>query len=154
VIWQTRKNSEGRGNVIRLLIVDDHQLVRRGLRALLKRAEDIEIIGEAQDGQEAIDLIKQLHPDVVTMDIQMPRLDGLRATKQLMSNGSEVKILMVAMSWDKMVLQHAMEIGARGFLVKGDGYLELIDAIHSVYAGKTYLSPLAQRQLDGNQIKL
>ncbi len=136
--------------MIHVLIVDDHQLVRQGLRALLRRADDIEIVGEAKDGQEAIDLIHQLHPDVVTMDINMPVLDGLRATKQIMSDGTRSRILMVAMSWDKMVLQRALENGARGFICKADGYLDLIDAIHAIFNGQTYLSPLVRQQIGNN----
>lgn len=136
--------------MIRVLIVDDHQLVRQGLRALLRHAGDIEIVGEAKDGQEAIDLVHQLHPDVVTMDINMPRLDGLRATKQIMLDGVRPYILMVAMTWDRMVLKRAMDNGAKGFLCKADGYLDLIDAIHAVMNGQTYLSPLVQKQLGGN----
>ncbi len=131
-----------------MLIADDHQIVRQGLRALLRRADDIEVVGEAVDGQEAIDLVRRLHPDVVTMDINMPRLDGLHATQQIVAGDAKSCVLMVAMSWDKMILDRAMEIGARGFVCKADGYLDLIQAIHTVVDGKTYLSPLARQQLE------
>lgn len=133
--------------MIRVLIVDDHQLVRQGLRALLRRADDIQIVGEARDGLEAIDMVPQLHPDVVTMDINMPRLDGLRATQRILLNQEKPRVLMVAMSWDKMVLQRAIDNGAQGFVCKADGYLDLIEAIHTVFDGKTYLSPMVQQQL-------
>ncbi len=126
--------------MIRVLIVDDHQLVRQGLAALLMKAKDIEIIGEARDGQEAIEQAQQLRPDVILMDIEMPRLNGLRATAQLTALGNPARVLVLSMRDDEKDVRAAVESGAIGYLVKNSSREELIEAIRAVSIGNPAFS--------------
>jgi two-component system response regulator DegU len=127
--------------MIRVLIVDDHQLMRQGMIALLAKAKDIEIVGEGRDGQEAIALTNSLHPDVVLMDIEMPHLDGLRATHQLTAMQSKAKIAIVSMRSDENVAKQARQSGAKGYLVKNSSREQLIEAIRSINNGNSVCSP-------------
>jgi two-component system, NarL family, response regulator NreC len=131
---------EGR-HVIRVLIVDDHQLVRQGILALLIKAKDIAIVGEARDGQEAIDLAQRLQPDVVLMDIEMPRMDGLRATEQLRAQGFAGKVLVLSMRSDEAPVRQALQTGAAGYLIKNSSREDLIAAIRAVHQGSRVSSP-------------
>jgi DNA-binding NarL/FixJ family response regulator len=126
---------------IRLLIVDDHQLVRRGLRALLMAAKDIEVVGEARDGQEAIQVALELQPDVILMDIQTPRLDGLQATRQLASTGNPARVLILSMSADEQGVRRAAQAGAWGYQLKNSDRDELIAAVRSIHRGNRVASP-------------
>ncbi len=126
--------------MINVLIVDDHKLVREGFRALLAQAKDITIIGEARNGQEAIELAEQLTPDIVLMDIKMPTLNGLEATKWIQSHLSSTQVLIISMSWDESLVHRALNNGAKGFLSKDDSFAELLSAIRVIREGKTYLS--------------
>jgi DNA-binding NarL/FixJ family response regulator len=128
--------------MIRVLIADDHQLVRQGVTALLMTAKDIQIIGEARDGQEAIDLTERLQPDVVLMDIEMPYMDGLRATQQITAKGLSARVLILSMRMDEKDVQEAARRGAQGYLIKNSSREELIGAIRSVYEGKPACSPV------------
>lgn len=105
--------------MIRVLIVDDQRLVREEQHLLLQRAKDIEVIGEARDGQEAVCLASQLSPDVITMDIQKPRLDGLQATRDIMKQRQR-PILIVAGSWNRQLLDTALKVGSKGYVAKPD----------------------------------
>jgi CheY-like chemotaxis protein len=134
-------NGVERGEMIRVLVVDDHKLVRQGLCVLLMKAQDIKTVGEARDGQEAIDLAQHLQPDVILMDIEMPRMDGLRATCQLTASGSACKVLILSMRLDEEAARQAAACGARGYLVKDTGRQELIAAIRAVFEGKRVASP-------------
>ncbi len=127
--------------MIRRLIVDDHQLVRQGLCALLMKAQDIEIVGEARDGQEALELAQLVQPDVILMDIEMPRLNGLRATAQLAAARNRARVLVLSMRDDEKDVRAAVEAGAIGYLVKNSSREELIQAIRSVYQGHPVYSP-------------
>ncbi len=127
--------------MIRVLIVDDHQLVRQGLMALLIKARDIEIVGEARDGQEAIELAQQKHPDVILMDIEMPRLNGIRATAQLTALGHPARVLILSMRDDEKDVRDAIQSGALGYLVKNSSREELIEAIRCVNQGNPIFSP-------------
>lgn len=126
--------------MIRVLIADDNHLMREGFRALLRRAPDIEVVGEARDGHEAVEMAVQLLPDVITMDIKMPHLDGLRATQQIRAGCAPCRIIMVAMAWDKSLVQQALNSGATGYVAKAEAFEEVIPAIRAVYAGDTYFS--------------
>jgi DNA-binding NarL/FixJ family response regulator len=125
---------------IKVLIVDDHQLFREGVVTLLSTTEYIEVIAQAEDGQDAIEKVKQFNPDVVLLDIAMPRMNGIEATKKLKSLKPEIKIIILSMHLEKEYVKGVLEAGADGYLVKNCTYLQLTDAIQSVYNGKKYLS--------------
>ncbi len=124
--------------MIRVLIADDHRLVRDGFRALLERERDIEVVGEARDGLEAMELAKQMAPDIILMDIQMPRLGGLEATRRLQGSGTNV--LIVSMVSDERVVRQVKGYGIKGYLTKDEGFRELVNAVRAVHAGHTYYS--------------
>lgn len=127
--------------MIRVLIADDHQLVRQGFQALLARTRDIQVVGEARDGKEAVELTGKLAPDVVVMDISMPIVGGLKAAGQIQELGGETKILVLSMHSDENLVREALNHGAKGYLLKHDSYTELVTAIRAVAEGKTYFSP-------------
>ncbi len=126
--------------MIRVLLADDDRLVRQTFRLLLRRQADMEVVGEAQNGREAVDLAEKLEPDVSVMDVRMPIMDGLQATR-ILSSGNRFRVLVASGCGDEVTVDRAMTSGARGFSIKGDGYRELTTAIRSVHAGETYLSP-------------
>ncbi len=126
---------------IKVLVVDDHQLMRQGVLALLRRADNIKVVGEARDGMEALNAAKKLKPDVILMDIEMPRLNGLRAAERLASEGLDAKILVLSMKSDEQTIRDAFQAGALGYLLKDSSREELIQAIHDVYHGKQVSSP-------------
>ena len=125
--------------MIHVLITDDDILVRISLLLLLSRVKDIRVIAEARDGQEAIELADQLNPDVVTMDIQMSCMDGLKATRHIHTSQPHIKVLVAAGSYDEEILSEVMLSGASGYLGKMD-LEEFEPAIRAVYDGKFYLS--------------
>jgi two-component system response regulator NreC len=116
----------------RILIVDDHALVRRGLKALLEGHADWEVCGEASGGQEAIDKAKELRPDVIIMDISMPGLDGLEATRQIRLTAPEIEVLIVTMHGSREMMQAAKRAGARGYIVKSASFDRLAEALQAV----------------------
>lgn len=127
-------------NPISVILVDDHTLVREGFRGMLRHENDIKVVGEAQDGHEAIILAERLHPDVVLMDIAMPRLDGLAATRQLLKSLPATKVLILSAYGDDAYVNNAVESGAMGFLLKQTSIEVVGKAIRTVYQGKPYFS--------------
>ena len=125
---------------IKVLIADDHQLFREGLANLLFSVENIEVIAQAKDGNEVIEKVKHFKPDVVLLDIAMPVLNGIEATKKIKALFPEIKTITVSMHSDKQYVKGALEAGADGYLLKNCTYRQLTDAIQSVYDGKKYLS--------------
>jgi two-component system response regulator NreC len=125
---------------IKLLITDDHQLFREGLANLLFSALDIEVIAQAENGKEAIEKAKQFKPDVVLLDIAMPKMNGIEATRELKRIMPNVKIVAVSMHSEKQYVKGILEAGADGYLLKNCTYRQLTDAIYSVYSGKKFLS--------------
>ncbi len=125
---------------IKVLIVDDHQLFREGVVTLLFSAENIEVIAQAEDGLDAIEKVKHFKPDVVLLDIAMPRMNGIEATKKIKAQMPEIKIVILSMHLEKEYVKGVLEAGADGYLVKNCTYLQLTDAIQTVYSGKKYLS--------------
>lgn len=125
---------------IKVLITDDHQLFREGLVNLLFSAPDIEVIAQAEDGIDAIEKAKHFKPDVILIDIAMPNMTGIEATKQLKKLLPEIKIIGVSMHSDKQYVKGILEAGADGYLLKNCTYRQLTEAIKSVYTGKKFLS--------------
>ena len=132
---------------ITVLLADDHTIVREGFRKMLETEDDLEVLSEAQDGRQAVALAKKFHPDVVLMDIAMPLLNGLEATRQLLKERPLTKILMLSAYNDDAYVQHATDSGAMGFLLKQTSAHDVCHAIREVHAGKTFFSPsIARRQ--------
>lgn len=125
---------------IKILIVDDHQLFREGIVTLLFSAENIEVIAQAVDGLDAIDKAKHYKPDVVLLDIAMPRMNGIEAIKKLKALMPEIKMLTLSMHSEKQYVKGVLEAGADGYLLKNCTYRQLTEAIHTVYDSKKYLS--------------
>ncbi len=132
---------------IRILLVDDHAILRAGLRVLLSDEPDIEVVGEAGDGQEAVAKGESLSPDVVLMDISMPIMDGLEATRRIHQCCPEVKVLVLTVHDSEEYLFQILEAGGSGYLVKKSADTELINAIHAVYRGEAFLSPVAAKMV-------
>ena len=126
---------------IRVLLADDHHLMREGLRALLAREPDVELVGEAGNGREALSLVEQLRPDVVIMDVAMPDMNGMEATHRLKESLPDVRVLALSMHADKRFVRQMLLAGAAGYLMKGCTFEELVRAIRTVASGETYLSP-------------
>jgi DNA-binding NarL/FixJ family response regulator len=126
---------------IRILIADDHALFREGLRALFAALPDIEVIGEANEGEAAITQVDALQPDVVLMDINMPGVDGIEATRRILSTHTNLGIIMVTMLEDDASVFAAMRAGARGYVLKGAHHDEILHAIRAVAAGQAVFGP-------------
>lgn len=135
---------------IKVLIADDHQLFREGLVNLLFSAPDIEVISQAEDGVQAIEKAKHFKPDVILIDIAMPNMNGIDATKQLKKELPEIKVIAVSMHSDRQYVKGVLEAGADGYLLKNCTYRQLTDAIKSVHEGKKFLSEdITELVIDG-----
>jgi two-component system NarL family response regulator len=126
---------------LRVLIVDDHALFRRGLQMVLKQEPDIDVVGEAADGHEAVDKAQDLMPDVVLMDVRMPGQSGIKATEQIRDLLPHAKILMLTISDEESDLYNAIKAGASGYLLKEISIEEVADAVRSVWQGQSRISP-------------
>ena len=132
---------------MRILLAEDHVIVRQGTRQLLEQEQDFEVVGEAGDGEEAVHLASQLKPDVVIMDVAMPKLSGIEATKQIKALlPSAIVLVLTGYDYDEYVFS-LMEAGAAGYLLKSVRSHELIDAIRAVYAGESVLHPAIARKV-------
>jgi len=132
---------------IRVLVVDDHTIVRDGICALLRLAGDIEVVGEAANGREALEMVRKLMPDVMLIDIAMPNMNGLEATRHIHKEFPRVKVLVLTQYDDKEHVFWAIEAGAIGFISKTAASSELVSGIRSVYRGDSFLSPSAAKFL-------
>lgn len=132
---------------IRILIADDHGVLRAGLRALLNTEPDLEVVGEAADGNEALRLTSELQPDIVLMDISMPDCGGIEATRWLMELQPDVRVLILTVHEDKGLLREAVRAGAAGYILKRAVESELINAIRAVSRGDLYVHPAVTRAL-------
>jgi two-component system, NarL family, response regulator NreC len=137
------------GDIIHVLLADDHTVVRAGLKAVLGGAPDIKVIGEASNGADAVAMTRRLHPEVLIMDLSMPQMDGAEAARQLISDGTSTRILILTMHSPDEALIPLIEAGVQGFLQKTAADRELVDAVRAVAHGDTYLQPSAARVLAG-----
>jgi DNA-binding NarL/FixJ family response regulator len=126
---------------IRILLADDHKIVRDGLRALIEKQPDMEVVAEAADGRAAVHMAKELSPDVVIMDISMPDLNGIEAARQIVVESPRVKVITLSMHSDSRFVKEVFKVGASGYLLKECAFDELSNAIHTVIADQIYLSP-------------
>ena len=138
---------------IRIILVDDHTILRDGIRALLENEPDMVVIGEAEDGRTAVNLTRQLLPDVVLMDIAMPLLNGLEATRQIIHDYPKVKVLILSMYDNEEYIRNSLAHGAMGYILKDASAAELLDAIRAVNRGETILSPAVTRLVVENYLR-
>ncbi len=132
---------------IRVLLADDHKLMRSGLRILLQQSTEFAVVGEADDGREAVDLFNSLQPDVVVMDVGMPRLNGVEAAAQITAAHPEAAIVMLSMHSDESYVLRALKAGARGYLLKDSAEADLGRAILAVHDSKSFFSPAVSKVL-------
>jgi DNA-binding NarL/FixJ family response regulator len=125
---------------INVLLADDHTIVRDGLRALLEANPDIKVIGDAANGKEAVDQVEKLDPDIVVMDISMPDMNGILATRRIMENKPGIRIIVLSMLGTADNVFHALQAGAKGYLLKESAGREVVEAVQTVYAGEMYFS--------------
>lgn len=135
---------------IRILIADDHTVVRAGLRALLNAEPEFIVVGEAEDGNSALQLAQDLQPDVIILDISMPQLNGIQATQAIKTKLSQARILILTLHEDEVLLRQAFDSGASGYIVKRAVEAELVSAIRAVMAGNIYVHPTMTRALLGD----
>lgn len=126
---------------IRIILADDHEIVRHGLSRSFQHIEDIEVIGHAKDGHSTVELVRELSPDIVVMDIGMPDLNGVEATRQIVKELPVVKVIGLSMHSSNKYVREMFKAGASGYLLKDCNFEELVDAIKTVAGGKTYVSP-------------
>jgi len=132
---------------IKVLIADDHTILRQGIKALLDNQAEIEVIGEAKDGREALTLIERLLPDVILMDIAMPGLNGLEATRRIKKKFPKIKVLVLTMYTNEEYVFQILNAGANGYLVKETAFQDLISAIRAVYRDEAFMSPSISKKV-------
>jgi DNA-binding NarL/FixJ family response regulator len=133
---------------MRILVADDHPIVRQGICALLKSHSDWEICGEASDGQQALQMAKELKPDIAILDIEMPTLNGLEATRQILNDHPEQKILILTVNDSEQLIREVLKAGARGFVLKSDSGRDLIKAVQSIQHRGTFYTSRVRDLLD------
>lgn len=139
---------------IRIFLADDHKLLRQSLRVLLEKEPDVAIVGEAGNGLKTLDQVEALAPDVVLMDISMPHLDGLEATRRIKKRHPDVKVLILSMHGDDQYVGQALRAGASGYLLKDASKDELLLAIRAISQGGSYLSPRLSKMLIDDYLRL
>lgn len=138
---------------MKILLADDHKLMREGLRMMLEKLSGITIVGEAGDGISAVRMARDLKPDLVLMDIAMPDLNGIEATRRIMTEAPGVKVIALSMHADNRFVRHAFAAGARGYVLKGSAFEEVAAAIKTVAAGRIYISPKITDQALADYVK-
>lgn len=127
---------------IRILLADDHKITREGLRSLINMQADMEVVAEAENGRDAVILARDLKPEIVIMDVSMPGLNGIEATKQILSESTDVKVIALSMHSDNLFVSEMLKSGASGYMLKDCAFEELGRAIREVVGGNVYLSPM------------
>jgi DNA-binding NarL/FixJ family response regulator len=130
----------GPGSPLRIVIVDDHSVVRRGVRALLESQPGWEVVAEAQTGREAVEVVKRLQPDIVVIDLSLPELNGLDATRQILKESPRTEVLMLTMHHSEELVRNVLQAGARGYVLKSDADASLISAVDSLRQHKPFLT--------------
>jgi DNA-binding NarL/FixJ family response regulator len=126
---------------IRILLADDHKILREGIKSLIEKQSDMQVIGEADNGRETVRLVRELSPDIVVIDISMPDMNGIEATRQIISKDSRIKIIALSVHSDKRYVTEMLNAGASGYLLKECAFGELVNAIRTVITNRSYLSP-------------
>jgi len=139
---------------LRVLLADDHIVMRAGLRALLDRQSNLEVVGECENGREAVELAGSLRPDVVVMDVGMPGLNGIEATKAIVDRHSSPAVVILSMHADESYVMRALKAGARGYLLKDSAAADLIGAIQAVSQGRSFFSPKVSRILAEDYVRI
>jgi DNA-binding NarL/FixJ family response regulator len=134
-------------NSIRVLLADDHKLIRAGLRLVVEQQPDLSVVGEADDGRQAVELAKSLKPNVVVMDIGMPNLNGIEAARQIREIRPDAAVVMLSMHSDEGYVLRALRAGARAYLLKDSATTDLVQAIRAVVEGKSFFSPAVSKVL-------
>jgi RNA polymerase sigma factor (sigma-70 family) len=138
---------------MRILLADDHTILRKGLRLLLERERDFEVVGEASNGREALEIAERTRPDVAIMDIGMPILNGIEATKRICDARPATQIVILSVHSDEGYILRALKAGARGYLLKDSAETDLIQAVRAVGAGKAFFSPLVSKVLADDYLR-
>lgn len=138
---------------IRILLADDHTVMRSGLRLLLERQPNLKVIGEAADGREAVTMAASEEPDVVVMDIAMPHLNGVEAARQIVNHNGRIAVVILSMHSDESYVIRSLKAGARAYLLKDSAEADLIEAIHAISAGKSFFSPAVSRILKEDYVR-
>ncbi len=133
---------------LKILLADDHTIVRQGLKLILSAHADLEVVGEAANGREAVDLADKLRPDIVLMDVQMPELNGIEATRKMVAANPRVRILVLSMHKESVYVREILKAGARGYILKDAIDTELLNAVRSVARGDGYISPAVSSALN------
>jgi DNA-binding NarL/FixJ family response regulator len=136
-----------------IVLADDHIIVRQGIRRMIEEVPGLKVVGEAADGLELLKIVKELKPDMVVLDISMPNLRGIEATRELKRTSPHVKILMLTMHRDEELLYHAVSAAAEGYLLKDDSDTALVSAIKTIRQGKIYVSPFFSKELPENWVE-
>ncbi len=152
---RVRRGARTSGSQIATVLVDDHTLIRQGIRCLLRSEDDIAIVGEAQDGRAAVEMVLRLRPDVVVMDVAMPLLNGIEATRQILDAAPQTRVLMLSAHSDAEYVDRVTGLGAAGYVLKQSSLEDLAAAIRTARAGGTYVSlaipPRLRQRIDGTR---
>jgi two-component system response regulator NreC len=138
---------------IKLVLADDHSLIRVGLQSLIEKETDLQIIGQASDGRQTVSLVQKLKPDIVIMDISMPGLNGIEATRQIKAIDENIKIIALSVHDEALYVRRMLKAGASGYLVKHSDFNELVEAIRAVMRDQLYLSPRISNELVRDYLK-
>jgi len=141
-------------NTVKIILADDHTIVRQGLAKLLEGEPDLKVVGEAEDGRRAVNQVQKLKPDVVLMDIAMPNLNGIEATRQIKKISPQTKVIILSMHAHDRYINELFGLGASGYLLKNSTGTDIINAIHAALQGNTYLSPSISRRVIEDYISM